>query len=169
MNQGHSLLIATAIAALAGCSNAAPSVPKLLPGAVSNDSADAHQKVVETLKARRIVVKVQSCVSGTGEATFTAKGKAKGRVRGKFTASGVWNFFSSGSQTVWTFSESFKIKGKHPTTGTVTGNGTDAIATCKTFGPVNNKTDLTFHLGNATGAATTTLLKNGATLVQQMQ
>lgn len=131
---------------------------------------DAHKKKpFEILKARTVSVKVQECASGAGEATFTAKGKAKGRYRGKFTLSGAWNFVNVSGVSFWTFAETFKIKGKHPITGSSEGSNSDAIATCKTFGPVNNDKDLMYELGVKSGAATTTLIKNGAGLLQRLR
>ena len=169
MANRHAFCLAAALLALAGCSSAAPSaVPFPAAGTQINDTGAPRKKVFETLKAGRVVVKVQSCVSGTGVATFAAKGKATGHVRGKFSVSGTWNFFNAGGQSYWTFSESFTIKGKHPKVGTVTGSGTDAIATCKTFGPVNGVKDLTYELGTKSGAATTSLIKNGAAFLQRL-
>lgn len=163
----YELVIAGALAALASCSSATPSAPPISPaGAQMRDYIDARKKVVETLKARRMTAKVQLCASGSGETTFMIKGKAKGHVRGKVVAKGEWGFSTIGGQTLWTFSETFKIKGKAD--GTITGSGTDNIATCKTFGPVNNNNDLAYHLGTLSGSATTNLMKNGGKLLQQM-
>lgn len=162
----RSFCIAAGLLTLASCSSPTPMFST--PGVAPADQVDAR-KAYETLKARRVVVTVQSCVSGTGGATFSASGKAKGRVRGKFTLTGTWSFFSVGGQSYWTFAESFKIKGKHPTVGTITGSGTDAIATCKTFGPVNGGKELTYKLRVRSGAATTTLMKNGAALLQRLR
>jgi len=163
----HELVMVGALAALAGCSSAMPSAPPISPTSVQmRDYTDARKKVVETLKASRITAKVQLCASGSGETTFTFKGKGKGHVRGKVVAKGEWSFSSIGGQTLWTFSETFKIKGKAD--GTITGSGTDNIATCKTFGPVTNNKDLAYHLGKLSGFATTNVMKNGARLLQQM-
>lgn len=164
----HVVILAGAVAALAGCTGERPLAPAVPGGTQTqvNDQAGALA-VVETLKSARVVVKVQSCGSGAGNATFSAKGKAKGKVRGKFTVSGTWNFYSIGTQALWTFAESIKIKGKHPTVGTITGSGTSSLATCKTFGPASGS-DLTYHLGSKSGSATTKQLKNGAAFLQQM-
>ena len=162
----RSFSVAITLVVLASCSSPTP-MPSL-PGVAPMDQVDAHKKSYETLKAARVVVKVQSCISGTGAATFSASGKAKGRVRGKFRLTGTWNFFNVGGESYWTFAESFEIKGKHPTDGIVTGSGTDSIATCKTFGPVNGGKELTYKLRLRSGAATTTLLKNGAALLQRL-
>lgn len=160
--------LASTVAALAGCSGEKSLAPAV-PGGTQTQVSDhgGPLAVFETLKSARVVVKVQSCGSGAGTATFSAKGRAKGHVRGKFSVSGTWNFYSIGTQALWTFSESFKIKGKHPTVGTITGSGTSTLATCKTFGPASGS-DLTYHLGSKSGNATTKELKNGASFLQQM-
>lgn len=163
--------IAGTLVAFAGCSNATPPTPNFsLTNARTTDQIDPFKKKpFEILKARKVVVKVQSCASGAGEATVTANGKAKGRYRGKFTLSGAWSFVNISGQSFWTFGETFKIKGRHPITGSIDGTGTDAIATCKTFGPVKNPKDLTYELGTKKGSATMSLIKNGASLLQQMK
>ena len=164
----YELFIAGALVALAGCSSGSPATPASSSTSTqSSESIDA-KAVVETLKSGHVTVKVQSCISGTGAATFSAKGKAKGHVRGKFVVSGEWNFYSGAGQSFWTFAETFKIKGRHPITGTITGTGTDSVAKCKTFGPVSGGSELTYHLGQLSGAATTKLIKNGGTLLEQM-
>jgi hypothetical protein len=104
----------------------------------------------------------------SGGATFTAKGTASGPYKGKLTLSGQWSFFKVSGQSLWTFAETFKITGAHPADGTVTGNGTDNTAACKTFGPVSSLTVLQYHLGSASGAATTNLLKKGGNLLQRL-
>jgi hypothetical protein len=164
----YALVAAYTVFALAGCSGGTPSAPPLSSVAPQGGAhADAFL-IAEVLKARRIVVKVQSCISGSGGATFTVKGKAKGPFRGKFVAKGQWGFYSIGGQTLWTFAETFRIKGAHRADGTITGSGTDSIAKCKTFGPVSNLKDLQYHLGTKSGAATTNLLKNGGKLLQRL-
>ncbi|MGA8099739.1 MAG: hypothetical protein WB810_13880 [Candidatus Cybelea sp.] len=163
----YGLFVVGALVALVGCSGGTPSAPTFPPGGRQVSSRIDMAAIAETLKARRVVVKQQFCASGAGEATFSAKGPARGHVRGKFVASGVWNFYSGGGQTLWTFSETFKITGRHPADGTITGNGTDAAATCKTFGTVSGK-DLTYHLGTLSGAATTNLMKNGSRLLERL-
>jgi len=171
-SRSYKLVIAGAIAVLAGCSSGGtPSVPAFSPsGAQINERVEAKKKKpTETLKAKRVTVKVQSCISGTGQATAVAKGKAKGRYHGKLSVTAAWDVYGvGGGQFFWVFGETFKIKGKHPITGTITGTGTDAIATCKTFGPVKNAKDLTYHLGTKTGSATMPVIKNGAPLLQQL-
>jgi len=163
----YELVTVGVLAALVGCSSATPSAPPISSTSEQmRDYSDARKKVVETLKARRMTAKVQLCASGSGETTFTFKGKAKGHVRGKVVAKGEWSFSTIGGQTLWTFSETFKIKGKAD--GTITGSGTDNIATCKTFGPVTNNKDLAYHLGKLSGSAMTKLMENGGTLLQQM-
>jgi len=165
--KSYELVIVGALVALAGCSSATPSAPPISPTAVKmRDNNDAGKKVVETLKASRIAAKVQLCASGSGDTTFTFKGKATGHVSGNVTAKGEWSFSSIGGQTLWTYSETFKIGDKAD--GTITGSGTDSVATCKTFGPVTNNKDLAYHLGTLSGSATTNLMKNGGKLLQQM-
>ena len=165
-HRSYELFTAAALAALVGCSGETPTALSFSP-AGSRVNGMASAAVVETLRARRITVKKQSCGSGAGSATFTYKGKAKGRVRGKLLAKGAWSFSSVGGETLWIFSETFRIKGKHPADGTITGSGTDAVATCTTFGPVSNK-ELTYHFGTLSGAATTNLMKNGAKILQRL-
>ena len=161
-------MIAGTLGAFVGCSSGTPAAPPFSPTTTEmNYRADAR-KVTETLTASRVVVKVQSCASGAGNATFTAKGKAKGRVRGKFALKGSWNFYDVSGAMFWTFAETFTIKGTHPMDGTITGSGSNALAKCKSFGPAGNTTDLTYHLGTASGAATTNLIKNGAMLLEQL-
>jgi len=163
----YELVIASALVALAGCSNATPSAPPISPtGAQMRDYSDAGNKVVETLKASRMTAKVQLCASGSGETTFTFKGKATGHVNGKVSAKGEWSFSTISGHTFWTYSETFNIAGKAD--GTITGNGTDNVVTCKTFGPVTNDKDLAYHLGMLSGSATTNRMKNGGKLLQQM-
>jgi hypothetical protein len=154
---------ACALLAFAGCSNGASSVPGLSSAAPQGKSSR------ETLNAPRMVVKVQSCISGqSGEATFSAKGMAKGQFPGKFVASGQWSFTNISGKTLWTFAETFKITGGHLADGTIMGSATsDGIATCKTFGPVTHN-DLQYHLGTLSGAATTNRMKNGAKLLEQL-
>ncbi len=165
----YTLFAACTVLACAGCFGATPSAPALSSAGSAGNDGIAALSIVEALKARRIAVKTQSCLSGqSGSATFGAKGKAKGKFRGKFVAKGQWSFSNVGGSTLWTFAETFKIKGAHPADGTVTGSGTDGVATCKTFGPVKNLKDLQYHLGTASGAATTILMKNGAKLLEQL-
>ena len=168
------LCLAGALVVPAGCSSATP--PVFAPfgthttGAQTNGEPDAKKKKpFETLKAKKTSVKTLSCVSGSGSAQFTAKGKAKGRYRGKFSVSGGWNFVKVSGVSFWTFAETFLIKGKHPITGTMEGTGSEAFATCKTFGPVKGSKDLTFHLGTKTGSPTLKVIKDGAPLFQLMR
>ncbi|HVN68940.1 MAG TPA: hypothetical protein VMU38_04735 [Candidatus Binatia bacterium] len=165
------LSLAATIAASAGCSTVTPAAPALSPARVqTGDRIDKKKKPYEILKATHISVETVECnPSGlAGVAEFSASGTAKGRVKGKFTMVGGWNFAIVGSQTVWNFSESFEIKGKHPKDGGVTGSGTGNISTCKKFGPVTGGSDLTYHLGKKAGDATTNSLKDGGTLLQQL-
>lgn len=160
---------ACALLAFAGCSSGAAPAPTLPSAGVQGTHYALALASTETLKARRMVVKVQSCVSGiSGEATFTAKGKAKGKFRGKFSASGGWNFDIISGQTLWTFAETFKISGRHPADGTITGSGESGIATCSKFGPVTGSGDLQYHLETFSGDATTNLMKNGAKFLEQL-
>ncbi|MEO7202232.1 MAG: hypothetical protein ABIZ82_06530 [Candidatus Tumulicola sp.] len=115
-----------------------------------------------------MTVQKQSCISGTGTATFHAKGTAKGPNPGTITAKGEWNFFIVGGQTTWTFAETFKISGKHPADGTITGNGNGKTATCTTVGPVTKSDVLEYHLGTASGSATTNRLKNGGSMLERL-
>lgn len=165
------LSVGIALAALVGCSTPMRPVPSVSSTSMQRDGErDAHKKKpFEILKARSVAVTVVSCVSGSGEATFTAKGKAKGHYRGKFPLSGAWNFVNASGQSFWTFAETFKISGHHPITGSIEGTGSDAIATCKTFGPVKGGKDLTYELGTKKGAPTISLIKNGAALLQQLR
>ncbi len=163
------MLFACAVLAFAGCSGGTPSAPALSSASSQGDDHVGALSFGEVFKARRIVVKKQSCIaSQSGEATFSAKGTASGPFRGKFVASGQWNFYSVGGQTQWTFAETFKITGQRPADGTVTGNGSHIIATCKTFGPVSSLKELQYHLGMASGAATTNLMKNGGKFIQRL-
>ena len=174
MKSRYGLCLAGVLAGFVGCSS--PTPPVFAPfgahttGAQMNGETDAKKKKpFETLKAKNTAVKTLSCVSGSGSATFTAKGKAKGRYRGKFSVSGGWNFVNVSGVSFWTFAETFLIKGKHPITGTMEGTGSETFATCKTFGPVNNSKDLTFHLGTKTGSPTLKIIKDGAPLLQLMR
>ncbi len=160
---------ASAILALADCSGGTPSAPALSSTSPQGNDYVRALSFGEVFNAARIVVKKQSCMGRrSGEATFSAKGKASGPITGKLVASGQWSFYRVAGQTLWTFAETFKITGRRPADGTVTGNGTKIIATCKTFGPVNSLKDLQYHLGTASGAATTNLMKNGGTLIQRL-
>ncbi len=162
-------LFACALLALAGCSVGAPSAPALSSTSRQGDDHVGALSFGEVFKAARIVVKKQSCMGRrSGEATFSAKGNASGPITGKFLASGQWSFYRVGGQSLWTFAETFKLTGRHPADGTVTGNGTKIIATCKTFGPVNNLKELHYHLGTASGAATVNLMKNRGTFAQTL-
>jgi hypothetical protein len=162
------LFVACAVLLFAGCSTGTPSAPALFPGGPQGDRVGAPS-LGEVFKAGRIVVKKQSCIAGqSGEATFSAKGNASGPYEGDFVASGQWNFYRVGGQSLWTFAETFKITGRRRADGTVTGNGTNRIATCKTFGPVSTLKELKYHLGTASGAATTNLMKNGVKLIQHL-
>jgi hypothetical protein len=167
----YGLLIVGVAAALAGCSGATPSVPSApsisQPG-TQMDEIDAKKKVIEILKSAKVTVKVQSCISGSGSATFAAKGKAKGKYRGKLTVSGAWNFVNVSGVSFWTFGETFKIKGHHPVTGTIEGTGSTTIATCKTFGPFKHGKELTYHLGTWSGAPIMNVIKQGAALLEKL-
>jgi hypothetical protein len=158
--------VACALLAFTGCSGGASSVPALHSAGPQSDHVVALSSR-ETLDAPRTVVKVQSCISGqSGVATFSAKGNAKGRFPGKFTASGTWSFNVISGHTLWTFGETFKITGGHAADGTITGSGTSGIAKCKTFGP--GQKGLQYHLDTLSGAATTNLLKNGGKFLEEM-
>ncbi len=164
-------IVGTLIAS-AGCSSATPSAPAVFPAhSQAADGSDAKKKPYEILKAAHVNVTVEECnPSGlAGVASFTANGTAKGHVHGKFKVAGGWNFAIISGKTMWNFAESFEIKGKHPKVGGVTGSGTSAIATCKKFGPVSGGSDLTYHLGKKSGDATTNLLEDGGTLLQQLR
>ncbi len=162
------MLFACAVPAFAGCSGGTPSAPALSSASPQRDDR-VGASFGEVFKAARIVVKKQSCIPGqSGEATFRAKGTASGPVNGKFVASGQWSFYSASGQSLWTFAETFKITGRRPADGTITGNGTHIIATCKTFGPVSSLKELRYHLGMASGAATTDRLKNGGKFIQKL-
>ncbi len=152
---------------VAGCSNGAPSEP---PAPVANLVRDGGVAASfgEVLSSKHMTAKKQSCISGTGTVTFQAKGTAKGPNPGTVTAKGEWNFFIAGGQTTWIFSETFKIDGKHPADGTITGSGNGKTATCTTFGPVTKSSVLEYHLGTASGSATTSRLKNGNSMVQHL-
>ncbi len=152
---------------VAGCSNEAPSASEH-PVANLVSAGAVAASFGEVLSSKRASVKKQSCISGTGTSTFTAKGTAKGPNPGTFSAKGEWNFFVAGGQTTWTFSETFKIDGKQPADGTITGVGSGKIATCTTFGPVTKSSVLQYHLGSASGSATTTRLKNGNGMLQRL-
>jgi len=173
MKSRYGLCLASVLAGLVGCSSTTP--PVFAPfgaqttGAQMNGDTDAKKKPFETLTTKKTAVKTLSCVSGSGSAQFTAKGKAKGRYRGKFSVSGGWNFVNVSGVSFWTFAETFLIKGKHPITGTMEGTGSEAFATCKTFGPVKGSVDLTFHLGTKTGSPTLKVIKDGAPLFQLMR
>jgi hypothetical protein len=163
------LFVACAVLFFAGCSTVTPSAPAFVAAGPQGNSRVAAAPLGEVFTAGRIVVKKRSCIAGqSGEATFSAKGHAGGPYAGDFVASGQWNFYRIGSQSLWTFAETFKIAGRRRADGTVTGNGADIIATCKTFGPVSSLKDLKYHLGTASGAATTNLMKNGGKLVQRL-
>lgn len=165
----YALFVAGAYLVLAGCSSATPSAPALLPRGPQRDDRIGAASFGEVFKASGIVVKTQSCIAGqSGVATFSARGKASGPYRGTFVASGQFSFSRAGGQTLWTFAETFKIRGSRSADGTITGNGTHVTATCKTFGPVNGLNDLTYHLGPASGAATTNRLNNGGSLLQRL-
>ena len=162
-------LFASAVLALAGCSGATQSSPALSSTSPQGNDHVRALSFGEVFNAARIAVKKQSCMGRrSGEATFSAKGKANGPITGKFVASGQWSFYRVAGQTLWTFSETFKLTGRRPADGTVTGNGTKIIATCKTFGPVSSLKDLHYHLGTASGPATTNLMKNGGAFIQRL-
>ncbi len=152
---------------VAGCSNEAPSPPAVPVANLVRGGAVAAS-FGEVFSSKRVTVKKQSCISGTGTSTFAAKGTAKGPSPGTFSAKGEWNFFVAGGQTTWTFSETFKIDGKQPADGTITGVGSGNTATCTTFGPVTKSGVLQYHLGAASGSATTSRLKNGNSMVQHL-
>jgi hypothetical protein len=152
---------------VAGCSNGAPSAPKV-PIANLGSGGAVAASFGEVLSSKHVSVKKQSCISGTGTATFSAKGTAKGPSPGTFSAKGEWNFFAAGGQTTWTFSETFKIEGKQPADGTITGVGSGNTATCTTFGPVTKSSVLQYHLGTASRSATTTRLKNASSMLEKL-
>jgi hypothetical protein len=163
------LFVACAALLITGCSTGAPSATAPVPGGPQGNNLVAAAPLGEVFTAGRIIVKKRSCIAGqSGEATFSAKGKASGPYGGDFVASGQWNFYRIGGQSLWTFAETFKITGRSRADGTVTGNGTDNIAACKTFGPVSSLKDLKYHLATASGAATTNLMKNGGKLIQRL-
>jgi len=165
------LSLAATLVASAGCSNTTPSMPAFSPARVqTNDRIDKKKKPYEILKAAHISVDTVECnPSGlAGVASFTASGTAKGRVKGKFSMVGGWNYAIISGQTLWNFSESFEIKGKHPKDGTVTGSGTGNVADCKKFGPITSGSDLTYHLGKKTGDVSTNALKDGGSMLEQL-
>jgi hypothetical protein len=149
----------------------APGMPSAFMAHEQTSARFDVKKPYVSLKAAKVAVTEVECnPSGlAGVATFSANGAAKGRVHGNFAATGEWNFVIESGKTLWYFSEKFEIKGKHPKDGTVTGNGTGAIATCKQFGPVGGGSDLGYHLGKKTGSATTTLLKDGGSFLQRLR
>jgi hypothetical protein len=152
---------------VAGCSNGAPSEPAV-PVANLVGGGVVAASFGEVLSSKRTTVQKQSCISGTGTVTFHAKGTAKGPLPGTVTVKGEWNFFTISGQTTWTFAETFKITGKHPADGTITGNGNGKTATCTTFGPVTKSGVLEYHLGTASGSATTNRLKNGGSMRERL-
>jgi hypothetical protein len=164
-----SFLIVSAALALGGCSGGTPVVPGAFSSGPRTENSLQAAAFGEVLKSSKVVVKKGSCIQDqSGNASFSANGTASGPYKGKFTVGGSWSFFKSSGKTFWTFAESFKIKGAHPITGTVTGNGTGKPAACATFGPVSGLTELQYHLGMAKGAATTNLIKNGGNLLQRL-
>jgi hypothetical protein len=165
----YSLLLVSPAFAFAGCSGGTPSNPGPFSSTQQAENSLPAASFGEVLKASGIAVKKGVCIPGqSGNATFTAKGTASGPYKGTFTVSGQWSFVKISGQSLWTFAETFKITGAHPADGTVTGNGTDNTAACKTFGPVSSLTVLQYHLGSASGAATTNLLKKGGNLLQRL-
>ena len=152
------------VLALAGCSGTAQNAPAIVPGGAP--SAQSPAATGETLKFTKIAVKTGTCLAGSGNASFTARGTAHGPHSGTLTASGAWSFYNLPGQKLWTFSETFKITGAGAADGTITGNGSTHLPKCTAFGPISSLHELTFHMGTATGSATTTLVKNGANVVE---
>lgn len=169
MNWSVRSLAIASLFVIAACSGGAPPVP--ISGAAPQGADSLHPSAFnEVLKANGIDVKKQACLGHTsGTTTITAKGHASGPYSGTFTLSGQWSFTKVGSVSIYTFAETFKIAGAHPITGTITTNGSPKLKiTCKTFGPVTSSKDLVFHLGTATGPATTNRLANHSSLLEQM-
>jgi hypothetical protein len=165
----YSFPIVGAALAFGGCAGGTPFAPSALPIAARAENSVHAASFGELFKASGIVVKKGTCIQGqSGNATFKANGTASGPHKGKFAATGQWSFFKVSGQNLWTFAETFKITGAHPADGTVTGNGMGNTATCTTFGPVSSLGALQYHLGMASGAATTNLMKNGSNLLQRL-
>jgi hypothetical protein len=165
----YSFFVVSGALAFGGCAGGSPFAPGALSNASRAENSVRAAALGELLKASRIAVKTGSCIQGqSGNATFTANGTASGPHNGKLAAKGQWSFFKVSGQNLWTFAETFKITGAHPADGTVTGDGKGNTATCKTFGPVSSLSVLHYHLGSASGAATTNLMKNGGNLLQRL-
>lgn len=165
----YSLLIGSAALAFASCSGARPLNPSAFSSMPQAEHVVSAASLGEVLKASKIAVKTSPCIKGqSGGGSFTANGTASGPNTGKLIAKGAFNFFHAGGQSLWTFSETFKITGAHSTDGTITGNGKGNTATCTTFGPVTKLGVLKYHLGMASGSATTNLMKNGSSLLEKL-
>jgi hypothetical protein len=106
----------------------------------------------EAFIARNVTVTTEECNHGKWDATsvtFSAVGKTKGPYPGTFVATGSWGnslFFN----TLWTFSESFKItSGTRKISGRILGrgHGFNNAQGCTSFGPARKSLGLKYHFG----------------------